>query len=296
MGLRVHLLGSIFLCNRSILFAILLSSAFVSCRAQPLTTQAPLTRHKLVQRALADTSFDWQRHTTRHFQLYAVAGSYAADHLPALGERSEKALAANLQLLGSPTYPRLPMYLVFVSSRPELTRLVGQPGGGYAEPAEDSAFFVASPTGIPSIPLRHELMHVLSFGLWGQPAQPEAWIVEGLGTLAPGRCGSYSLHQLAAALTDEGRLVPLDTLLQYTYAETDDVVIYAESGSFLAFVHERHGPAAIRRIWQQGLKQTAAYLGTTPSAIEAAWRARVAAIPATDRRVDWGQIRTKGCE
>jgi hypothetical protein len=139
-------------------------------------------------------------------------------------------------------------------------------------------------------------MHVLSFGVWGQPAQPEAWIVEGMGTLAPGRCGSYGLHQLAAALGDEGRLVPLDTLLQYTYADTDDVVIYAESASFLAFVHERYGSAAIRRIWQQGLQKTAAYLGTTPSALEAAWRARLAAIPLMDRRVDWSQIRTKGCE
>jgi hypothetical protein len=276
--------------------AMLLSSGLVACMVQPPTAQPPLPRHKLVQRALADTSFRWQHRATRHFQLYAPADSYAADHLPALGERAEKALAANLQLLGSPTYPRLPMYLMFVSSRPELTRLVGQPGGGYAEPDEDSAFFVVSATGIPSIPLRHELMHVLSFGVWGQPAQPEAWIVEGLGTLAPGRCGSYSLHQLAAALADEGRLVPLDTLLQYTYAETDDVVIYAESGSFLAFVHEHYGQAAIRRIWQQGLKQTAAHLGTTPSALEAAWRARVAAIPAADRRVDWGHVRTKGCE
>src|SRR5918998_6530614 len=105
MALRVHLLGSIFLCSQSILFAILLSSAFVSCRAQPLTTQAPLTRHKLVLRALADTSFDWQRHTTRHFQLYAPADSYAASHLQALGQRAEKAFAANLQLLGTPTYP-----------------------------------------------------------------------------------------------------------------------------------------------------------------------------------------------
>jgi hypothetical protein len=256
--------------------------------------QALLARHKLVQRALADTSFRWERHTSRHFQLYAPADSYAGAHLPDLGERVEEALAANLQLLGASTYPRLPMYLVFVSSRSEMTRLVGQPAGGYAEPDEDSAFFVVSPT--KSIPLRHELMHVLSFGVWGKPTQPEAWVVEGLGTLAPGRCGSYSLHQLAAALADEGRLVPLDTLLQYTYADTDDVVIYAESASFLAFVQERYGPTAIRRIWQQGLTPTAAHLGTTPAALEAAWRARLAGIPAADRRVEWSQVRTKGCE
>jgi hypothetical protein len=283
-----------FPCNRSFLCVVLLSSGFVACMVQPATAQAPLARHKLVQRALGDTGFGWQRHTTRHFQLYAPADSYAGSRLSALGERAEKALADNLQLLGSPTYPRLPIYLVFVSSRPEMMQLVGQPGGGYAEPAEDSAFFVASPTG--SIPLRHELMHVLSFGAWGQPAQPEAWVVEGLGTLAPGRCGSYSLHQLAAALADEGRLVPLDTLLQYTYADTDEVVIYAESASFLDFVHERYGAAVIRRIWQQGLAPTAAHLGTTPAILEAAWRARLAAIPATNRRVDWSQIRTKGCE
>lgn len=273
---------------------MLLSSGLVACMIQPPIAQAPLRRHKLVQRALADTSFSWQRHTTRHFQLYAPADSYAGSHLPALGERAERALSANLLLLGVPNYPRLPIYLVFVSSRPELTQLVGQQGGGYAEPAEDSAIFVASPTG--SIPLRHELMHVLSFGVWGQPAQPEAWVVEGLGTLAPGRCGSYSLHQLAAALADEGRLVPLDTLLQYTYADTDDVVIYAESASFLDFVHQRYGAVVIRRIWQQGLTPAAAHLGTTPAALEAAWRARLAAIPATDRRVDWSQVRTKGCE
>ena len=213
------------------MFAALLSAAFLACVVQPPTAPPPLARHKLVQRALADTSFRWQQHTTRHFLLYAPVASYAAAHLPALGQRAEEALTANLQLLGSDTYARLPMHLVFVSSRPEMTRLVGQPAGGYAEPGEDSAFFIITPTG--SVPFRHELMHVLSFGLWGQPAQPEAWVVEGLGTLAPGRCGPFSLDQLAAALADESRLVPLDMLLAYTYANTDDVVIYAESASFL---------------------------------------------------------------
>ena len=114
--------------------------------------------------------------------------------------------------------------------------------------------------------------------------------------MAPGRCGPFSLDQLAAALADEGRLVPLDTLLQYTYANTDDVVIYAESASFLAFVQERYGPAALRQIWQQSLAPTAANLGTTPATLEAAWRARLAAIPVADRHVDWGYVRTKGCE
>lgn len=280
--------------SRNCMFAMLLSAGFITCIARPPTVQPPLARHKLVQRALADTSFRWQQHATRHFQLYAPVDSYAAVHLPALGQRAEEALAANLQLLGNRTYRRLPMYLVFVSSRPEMTRLVGQPAGGYAEPGEDSAFFIVTPSG--GQPFRHELMHVLSFGLWGEPAQPEAWIVEGLGTLAPGRCGPFSLHQLAAALDDEGRLVPLDTLLQYTYANTDDVVIYAESASFLAFVRERYGPAALRRLWQQGLTPTAANLGTTPAALEAAWRARLAAIPVADRHVDWNHVRTRGCE
>ena len=261
---------------------------------QPPKVQPPLARHKLVQRALADTSFRWQHQTTRHFQMYAPADSYAAAHLTALGQRAEEALAANLELLGSRTYLQLPIYLVFVSSRPEMTRLVGLAAGGYAEPGEDSAFFIITPDGSP--PFRHELMHVLSFGLWGEPAQPEAWIVEGLGTLAPGRCGPFSLDQLVAALADEGRLVPLDTLLQYTYANTDDVVIYAESASFLAFVHERYGPAALRQIWEQSLAPTAANLGTTPATLEATWRARLAAIPVADRHVDWGYVRTKGCE
>ena len=282
------------LCSRSFLPAILLSSVLVACMVQPPTAQAPLARHKLVRRALADSAFDWQRHTTRHFHLYAPTDSYAGAQLPALGKRAEKALAANLQLLGSSTYPRLPMYLVFVNTRPEMTRLVGQPAGGYAEPAEDSAFFVASPSG--SVPLKHELMHVLSFGVWGQPTQPEAWVVEGLGTLAPGSCGPYSFHQMAAALADEGRLVPLDTLLQYTYEDTDDVVIYAESASFLAFAYERHGPTAIEEIWRRGLARMAAEIGTTPADLEAAWLAQLAAIPPTERQVDWGQIRTEGCE
>lgn len=283
-----------FLGRHDCMFAMLLSSGFIACTIQPPIAQPPLPRHKLVQRALADTSFRWQHRATRHFQLYAPVDSYAAANLSALGRRAEKALAANLQLLGTRAYPRLPIYLMFVSSRPEMTRLVGQPAGGYAEPAEDSAFFLVSPSG--SVPLRHELMHVLSFGLWGEPAQPEAWVVEGLGTLAPGRCGPFSLHQLAAALADEGRLVPLDTLLQYTYANTDDVVIYAESASFLAFMHQRHGAAALRQLWQQGLPLTAAKLGTTPATLEATWRARLAAIPAGERRVDWSHVRTNGCE
>jgi hypothetical protein len=280
--------------SRSCIFLVFLILAFTACVVHSPRAQPPLARHKLVHRALADTSFRWQQHTTRHFQLYAPVDSYAAAQLPALGQRAEEALAANLKLLASRTYPRLPMYLMFVSTRPEMTRLVGQPAGGYAEPGEDSAFFLVTPTG--SVPFRHELMHVLSFGLWGQPAQPQAWVVEGLGTLAPGRCGPFNLHQLAAALADEGRLVPLDTLLEYTYANTDDVVIYAESASFLRFVHERYGAAALQQLWQKSLAPTADHLGTTAARLEAGWRARLAAIPAAERRVDWNYVRTKGCE
>jgi hypothetical protein len=139
-------------------------------------------------------------------------------------------------------------------------------------------------------------MHVLSFGLWGQPVQPEAWVVEGLGTLAPGHCGGFSFDQMAAALAEEGRLVPVDTLLRYTYANTDDVVIYVESASFLAFLRERYGSAVLRQIWQHGLAAALMNLGTTLPFIEAAWHARLTSIPAADRRVDWDRIRAKGCE
>jgi hypothetical protein len=74
------------------------------------------------------------------------------------------------------------------------------------------------------------------------------------------------------------------------------VVIYAESASFLRFVRERYGTTALKQIWQNSLARAAAELGTTPTRLEAGWRARLAAIPAAKRRVDWNYVRTRGCE
>lgn len=278
--------------HSSLLVASLVTSLGASLSAQAPVARASATAAAAATGARARDEFRWVLTKSPHFRIHTLPGSWAAGRVDSLAASAESALAADLSLLGAVDYRRT-ISLSFVDDRDAMRRLVGMPYGGMAQLGRDSAYFVANAAVRPA--LRHELMHLVAYELWEVPAEPASWIVEGLATYAARGCRGRDFHAVAATLADEGRLASLRVLVE-DFASVSDIVSYLEGASLVQFVRERYGMEAVRALWARGLAEGTRRFGTTPGALEAAWRDRLAAVPAGERGVDWAAIRAHGCE
>ena len=276
---------------RAVAFA---AAAAVAAACHPSTAADP----GLIASALARPDVQWSQHDVEHFRLYAMRGSYAAAHLPALGAAAELARSHDLELLGAPTYPRR-VTLLFVPTREAMRSFVGWPAGGWGVAAENGAFFVASDSLSPA--LRHELMHVFSWNRWGTPfggAGEGQWISEGLATYAVGGCQDIGVHTLAATYAGTGQLLPWTQLA--TRFDVRTLASYAQAGSIVAWVRERFGDAALRRLWRDGLPGLAVATGVPVDRLEREWRTMLESAPPTARPEDGrslaARVRRQGCE
>lgn len=246
----------------------------------------------LLERALATPGATWLRGTTPHARLYVLRGSGAESHAPALGAAVEDARRDDLRWLGEATFAPT-LQLLFVGDRSEMRPFVGGAPGGHAEPGEATAILAAA-NGRP--PLRHELMHVLSWRLWGTPGGQ--WISEGVATAAAGRCHGYDLDEMAAALARDGRLIPVGEMpRRFTVAGEEGAARYIQAGSVVRHVRATYGLAGLRALWRTGLRGVQASLGTDAETLDRAWRASIARVPV---RHSWQEIyaavRRDGCE
>jgi hypothetical protein len=241
-----------------------------------------------VRRVLGAPDVRWVTHAGDRLHVHAPAGSRAARVLPALAEQAAAVRREDLRLLGeAPAADTAHLELLALDDREQMRPWTGGTPGGWAEPAASAVLFVTNDSA--RAPLRHELMHVLSWQRWGAPRA--LWISEGLAMHAVGRCGGRELHAMAAALAAEGRLVPLAELPRRFHVDgADGAAMYVQAGSVVRHVAETRGVAGLRALWSRDL-------GPDLPATERAWRARVA----VERPAElWGEIvadvRARGCE
>ena len=257
----------------------------------------PAAPSRTVGAALARRDYRWLRVPTAHFDMYVQAGSPSDLHRREVGAAAERALAADLARLDAQQFPDR-ISLLFVTSRSQMRELTGFAFGGTAlvEPEEggDAAMFVARPSDGQGA-LRHELMHLITFKLWGQPVGSPAWLVEGIGTWGPGSCAGHAFDALAARLLLDEQLPTLDTLVHH-FDNADNLAAYLASASLVQYVHDRYGTPGLRAIWQRGLGTVLATHGESPASLEASWRThlrtRVSPAPRTARQ----EILARGCE
>jgi hypothetical protein len=133
----------------------------------------------------------------------------------------------------------------------------------------------------------HEVVHVYS-ALIGTPTN---FFNEGLavsfqtdpaaGDLTP-RWNGIALHVLAAQLRREGRLIPLDSLLETSdFRGSDSSVTYPEAGSFVLYLSEVQGLDAVL-----GLFRSAPGPTQSASDTRADFRAALGR-PLTDAEQEW---------
>jgi len=127
--------------------------------------------------------------------------------------------------------------------------------------------------------LPHELMHVILYQLIGEKtANLPAWLVEGLASTAE----IYPNPEYASALSmsaEENKLIPLESFCASMPRDASGAFLaYAESASFVRFLHRTYGASAMRWLveqYQNGLGcsegiQTA--LGSSLTQLEYQWK------------------------
>jgi hypothetical protein len=174
----------------------------------------------------------------------------------------------------------------------------GRPIGGFAQPGELTAGFVAGPGYRPF--LRHELTHAYAAVRWG-PMRSGDWLTEGLAALAEGECQRHGVDALAAGYLASGE-IPSLTELAARFRELPELPSYMAAASVVGFLARERGIASVRDLWTgtvPGVRTEARGgvprhpLGVEGDSLERAWRQSLARV--SPARLDSARLRRDGC-
>lgn len=228
----------------------------------------------------------WQRDSTTHFRLLAQSGVPSADSLGAIGLKMEVLQEQLLATLHEKDPLRLEVY--FLKDREALASYTGYPANGYTDTQKGIIYLVDK--GGSRLPLRHELMHALSWRLWGTPSS--YWLSEGIAVFAAGQCRGYSLHALAHGISRQGKIVPFSTLTDtFDFRALEPSL---QAASMVQYIYDTYGWATLKNIWQQGFEEGALRTGTTAAEMEKQWKSFIDH-KEFDAPIEWEMIQQKGC-
>jgi hypothetical protein len=172
-------------------------------------------------------------------------------------------------------YPGVDVYL-FASAN-EKRRQMGAGTTYIAKPWRREIYI--QPDRFPHQVLGHELAHAVTGSFGSGPLRvagllggllPDPGRIEGFAEAASPREGSEgTLHEWVAAMRQLRLLPQLGSLFQLSFLGASPANAYAAAGSFVDFLHGRHGPDALRK-WYAGEDLTK-LTGSSLAELEAEW-------------------------
>lgn len=144
-------------------------------------------------------------------------------------------------------------------SAEEKRRLVGAAGTDFTKPWTGELHVVDSPLPHPN--LRHELVHAVSAaaarGLFRVPARAVVFVstglVEGIAVALETPRSRWTVHEWSRAAKAVGLLPDIRRIVGPAgFWSEPPARAYTAAGSFLRFVLDRHGPAAVREAYRTG--------------------------------------------
>jgi hypothetical protein len=136
--------------------------------------------------------------------------------------------------------------------------------------------------GYPHPALGHEIMHVAAGAFGRGPFRiagdlggllPNPGLIEGIAEAGAPRESELTLREWAKAMKDLGILPPLRRLFAIGFLAENSSTAYTVSGAFVAHVHDRHGPEAVRA-WYGG-RPLPEITGASWEEMERAWHAEL---------------------
>ena len=254
--------------------------------ATPIATSGPAARE-----LLARPGFTWQTVTTPIARIHTERGSKVQGIVPALLDSIDDARLVALRTLREPEIDsEAKLELFLVDTREDMQRLMGRPIGGFAQPGELTAAFVAGPGYHPFF--KHELTHAYASVRWGTLVAGE-WLTEGLAALAQGACQGHEIDELAAGYLAKGEMPPLRTLTKQ-FRDFPELPSYLAAASVVSFMERESDMGAIRNLWRgigEGVGEHP--LGKNGEDREARWRAYLGTV--TPAALDSARLRREGC-
>ena len=224
--------------------------------------------------------FSWTIRKSDHFITYYEIDSYADKYMQSITKRNEENYANVLKILNEKKYIDT-MHVFCVDSRKRMKDLLGYETNGSAFPNRNIIVYVYSKNIKANT--SHELMHIISWNLWGKP---ETWISEGLAVFSDKLWRNYHVHKVSHYLYKKEKLIPLEKLFE-NFDSYNDLISYPEVGSFVKFVYERYGFENFRKIWDKGYKSIPNIIGKDLSKLETEWLNLIKEFPIEDMRYDY---------
>jgi Peptidase MA superfamily len=228
------------------------------CAAEPNADS--LLKHK---------GFSWKSVSTEHLRLHFEPGTFAENRIEDLKLFQEKSFARDLDLLQAKAYP-FQIDAFVLGSRERMKRLVGRETNGIAFPDTKVVCFILNEKLNASGP--HELMHVMAKYVW--QGNPKTWLNEGLAVYADDRWYGYRLHNLNKYLLQQGKLIPLEKLIQHFGSSV--MIAYPQAGSFVKYLYEQYGADKVRDLWSSGTaRDLKRALGKDIATLETEWHSKL---------------------
>ncbi len=240
---------------------------------------------------LEDSGYGFRTIQSRSARIHYLENAHAGRDPSVLVDRVEGSVGDVLRELHISEFrPTLDVF--YVSSRDEMERLTGFPvtGMSYSEDYTVALVFNETWRAFED----HEIAHVVSQTVWGEPGPPKAPTLEGLAVYVDGECGGYPIGRVVRTMYDRRLLLDLDRLLG-SFRVEDDLVAYLQAGSLFGFIEASGGIDAVREVWEAGLAATPRVLGLKRAEFEGRWLSALEADsdPVPDEA--WRAIRAEGC-
>jgi hypothetical protein len=240
-------------------------------------------------------NLDWKVQSSKHFRIYYLPGSTAEHQIDTLLVQNEESLASHLELLKAPEYNRV-IDLFYFDTRHQIEEIVTKPFRALADAESMTVLAVRNDEDIARD--AHEIMHVVSFDLWGEWDRRNelAWLSEGLATYADKPCSGYEMSVLAAHILKNTKdSVPLGSLAT-KFREYPEMIGYIQMASFVEFVIDEYGIDRLRALWDDGYAGVEKVLENDLASVEQDWHEFVLRKYPDPQVPDWPDLKENGCK
>lgn len=234
---------------------------------------------------------------SERFALYSeLPRSQTATVLDSL----EEAFAHSTALLGATPQQTTPVPVIVTTSPTRFAPLLSLSTKGFRGILEDGSSFIILVVNDSVRPYtRHEVMHDVSFKLWGATHEGGSWMSEALATYADGQCQNVANIVVARDLLKRNPTLTMEELAERFWAMSalDKHATYVLGASVIGFLWQAGGRETVRRVWQNGEWPSASALGGSPPAsdLNSRWRAYVARTAGSRAGLDPDRLTRNGC-
>jgi hypothetical protein len=225
---------------------------------------------------------------TEHFVIHYAKTDAIQQDLKLIAEDHELRFAQVTAALGITTTKKIHSY--YFADAEQKSRWMGARDVEMAKPWRREIYL--DHRAFPHSALRHEIAHIIAgeFGdRWfrvsarhvaGLPLLINPGLIEGLAVAADWPGGyerDLTPHQATRAMQELGFTPSIDALLSLSFLSLSSARSYTTAGSFVRFLLDTFGPAALRVLYRNGGDFREAY-GESASLLQAQWRQMISTI------------------